>query len=122
MADISSGIAGSFNQAAQASRLAESEKARTRRTEDDRIREARKRFAVAQEEVSQTETLRGSRVDPDKEETSGRDARDQYEAHDEFLEHRRQVTPARTPPRQKTAPQEPGVGSGDSGQLIDLEA
>ena len=123
MSDIGSGIVGSFNQATLASRRAEEEKTRARRTEEDRVREARQRFIAAQEEVAQAQTLHGTRVEPDKEESAGREARDQYESHEELERRRRQITPARTPPpRQRSPEEETRPAAGDSGHLIDLEA
>ena len=119
---MGSGIAGSFNQANLASRAADVEKNRARLTEEQRLREARKRFAAVQEEVAQTETLRGRRVEPDKEETDGQDAHDQYESHEELS--RRQTKPRKPPQldlRGRQADQGQAPDS-SSGHIIDLEA
>ena len=122
MSDIGSGIVGSFNQASLASRVAENEKNRVRGAEDERVRDARRRFIAAQEEVAQTESLRGTRVEPDKEESAGGDARDQYESHDEFEAQRQRVERARTPPRPQSHVDESKIEGDDSGHLIDITA
>lgn len=79
--DISGSIQGSFNQAHQAARLTEAEKARTRKAEQDRLRDARRQYIATHEEVPQTQTLSGSQVNPNREPSDGEDARDQYEEH-----------------------------------------
>ena len=124
MTDISSGIQGTFNQANLASRRAEAEKARARNTEDERVRDIRRRFVTTQEEVQEARDPRGARVNPDKENTDGQDARDQYEAHDEMT--------ADTPPHDPDADDrsrkpdderdDATPTDDDSGNLIDIEA
>ena len=124
MSDIGSGIAGSFNQSLQASRAVEAERQRVHQTDGERVRDARQRFIAAREEVAQAETLGGSRVEGDKEESSGGDARDQYEAHEES-DQRQRGTPARQGPRQKLAAEEQDQDEGSasgSGHLVDIEA
>ncbi len=129
MSDIGSGIVGSFNQAHQASRHAESENARARRSEQSQAREARQRFIAAQEAVEAAQTLRQRRIDPDKDNSAGRDARDQYEAHDELTDERRRrqddaPTQAAANSAEASAqpPGEPDSNDNDSGHLIDLKA
>jgi len=129
VSDIGSGIVGSFNQAHQASRRAESENARARNGEQLQAREARERFIAAQEAVEAAQTLRQRRIDPDKDNSSGRDARDQYEAHDDLTdERRREQRDAPAPPAADAAdasahvPDEPPSDSNDSGHLIDVQA
>lgn len=122
MVDIGSSIIGSLNQANLASRRTEAEKARARKAEDDRVRDARKRFIITQEEVAQAQTLRGSRVEPDKEDTHGRAARDIYEAHDTLagqpaLKHDKASEAADA----AETNQKPLLEA-DSGHLIDIEA
>lgn len=80
--DVSGSIQGSFNQAHQAAHLTEAEKARTRKAEQDRLRDARRQYIATHEEVAQTQTLSGSQVEPNREPSDGEDARDQYEEHD----------------------------------------
>lgn len=122
MTDISSGIQGSFNQANLASRRAEAEEARTRRSQDERIRDARRRFITAQEEVQEARDLQESRVEPDKENTRGQDAWDQYVAHDEL------TADAKAPKRDADDHERRHTGDDDappdvdSGHLIDIEA
>lgn len=122
MADIGSGIAGSFNQSLQASRAVEADRQRVHQTDGQRVRDARQRFIAAREEVEQAQTLGGARVEGDKEESAGRDARDQYESHEEF-DRRRLGTPVRKgpPPRRLTDEQDEDSGD-DSGHLVDIEA
>lgn len=122
MVDIGSGIQGTFNQAHLASRRAEADKAKDRRGEEDRVRDARKRFIVVQEEVAQAQTLRGRRVEPDKEQSNGRDARDQYETHDELAAEPAQDDRATDPadPEARQAGDTPPEAA--SGHLIDIEA
>lgn len=120
MVDISSGIQGTFNQANLAARRVEAEKAQKRRTEEERLRDARRKFVLAQEEIEQTETLRGSRVDADKQQSDGRDARDQHEAHDQLAsghEQSEQTENSRAGGREEGPPPD-----SDSGHLIDVEA
>ncbi len=62
-----SGIVGSFNQSHLASKLAQSEKSRGQNAVESGAREARRRFELAREEILQTETLHGRRVEPDEE-------------------------------------------------------
>ncbi|MBN2581674.1 MAG: hypothetical protein JXL80_01300 [Planctomycetes bacterium] len=126
MTDIGSGIVGSFNQAHQASRRVESENARTRGNEQLQAREARERFIAAQEEVEAAQTLRQRRIESDKENSSGRDARDQYEAHDQFGDESPQPQEPSLPPSaaEEVAADNPDdrPESGDSGHLIDVKA
>ncbi len=123
MSDIGSGIVGSFNQANLASRLSEKEKARARRAEQDRVGDARRRSILNQEEVDKAQTLRGQRVEPDKEREHGRQARDQYEAHEQFSQdssgnrggEEKERSDGENPPDRKGPPET------ESGQLIDVE-
>jgi hypothetical protein len=121
--DIGSGIQGTFNQAPLAGRRAEAEKARDRKVQQDRLRDARRRFITTQEEVRQAQMRRDMRVDPDKDGTSGQDARDQYESHDELTGRDRaddkpQAATRENPDQddEQTTPED------DSGHLIDIEA
>ena len=123
--DIAGSIQGAFNQANQASRQAEAERAKNRKAEQDRVRDARRQYISTQEEVVQTQTLRGSRVDPDPEATDGQDARDQYEGHRQLTDDVIKSAPARTPPvgRKVDRTSDSVLPSDDgSGSLIDLEA
>ena len=126
MADIGSGIVGSFNQANLASRLADAEKARARKVEEDRLREARRRVISTQEAVDETRALSGRRVEPDKEGSHGQDARDQYEAHggsDRADSGDRGEKPAAGERPADASPTEPRRPLDlDSGHLVDLEA
>jgi hypothetical protein len=124
MSDLGSGIAGSFNQSLQASRAVEADRQRVHQTDGERVRDARQRFIAAREEVEQAQTLGGTRVEGDKEESAGGDARDQYELHEEF-DQRHLGTPTRKGPRQRRETDERKEGSGDgsgSGHLVDIEA
>lgn len=123
MVDIGSAISGTFNQATLASRRAEADKARAHAAEEERLREARKRFVATQEEVAQTETLRGMRVEPDKERSEGQEARDQYEAHRELNKRRpppRLEQPSDNPPGPPAETDKPP--DSETGHIIDLEA
>jgi hypothetical protein len=116
VADITSGIQGTFNQAHLAGRAAEAENARRRKAEQDRVRDARRRYVTTQEEVAQAQTLRDSRVDADKDGSDGQDARDCYESHQDLAgSDLPQASPA-APPH---APPPPDAASGN---LIDIEA
>jgi len=121
--DISSGIQGTFNQANLASRRAEAEKARARKGEDERVRDARRRFVTTQEEVQEARDPRGARVDPDKENTHGQDARDQYDAHDEMTAAAQQRDRDTDATRQSDQEGDDALPpEADSGHLIDIEA
>ncbi|NIA20853.1 MAG: hypothetical protein GWP05_02540 [Anaerolineaceae bacterium] len=122
MSDIGSGIVGTFNQANLATRRAEAENSRTRKGEQQRTSEARRRYVAAQEEVEAAQTLRGRRVEPDKEETSGREARDQYESHGQLTG--RQKSALAEQHTSQTGDEAAGDGGdgAESGQLIDIEA
>ena len=50
VSDIGSGIAGTFNQATLAAQRAEAENSRTRKSQQQRTSEARRRYVAAQEE------------------------------------------------------------------------
>ncbi len=122
MADIGSSIAGSCNQSLQASRAVEADRQRLLQTDGQRVRDARQRFIAAREEVEQAQTLGGTRVEADKEESDGEDARDQYVAHEEY-DQQRAETPPRRAPQQKNEAQDQDEGSGSgSGHLVDIEA
>lgn len=112
------GILGSFNQSHAASRLAQTEKSRGQNALEGGSREARRRFEIAREEVLQTETLHGGRVDPDERHEDPRGGR------------------KRKPPRKQSkgnpendnsvSETAPGVGKevddDQSGHLIDIRA
>jgi len=122
MSDIGSGIAGSINQSLQASRAVEADRQRVLQTDGQRVRDARQRFIAAREEVEQARTLGEERVEADKEESDGEDARDQYVAHEQS-ERQRANTPPRRKPQQQNETAEPAEDSaGGSGHLVDLEA
>lgn len=123
--DIAGNIQGAFNLANQASRLTEADKAKARKAEQDRVRDARRHYISTQEEVVQTQTLRGSRVDPDREQSDGQDARDQYEGHELLTDEEIERAPARKPPKaaHQDGPQsKDGAADDGSGHLVDLEA
>ena len=124
--DITGSIQGALNQANQASRLAEAEKAKARKTELDRLRDARRQYIATQEEVAESQALRGARAAGDREQSDGQDARDQYEGHHLLSDDPAAATPRRTPPKAlpKGDARPPAVppDQAGSGQLIDLEA
>ena len=126
MVDIGSHLQGTFNQANVAARRTEAERAKGRKAEQDRARDARRRFIDTQEEVAQAQTLPGARGGSQKERSEGLEARDQYEAHDALTapppeeqggQGGRQASDG---PADETAESRPT--DSDSGQIIDLEA
>lgn len=111
------GILGSFNQSHAASRLAQTEKSCGQNALEGGSREARRRFELAREEVLQTETLHGGRVDPDEHHEEPRGG------------------PKRKPPRKQfkgspesdnyvseTSPDGKEVDDDQRGHLIDIRA
>lgn len=122
MSDIGSGIVGTFNQANLATRRAEAENSRTRKSEQQRTSEARRRYVTAQEEVEAAQTLRGQRVEPDKEETSGREARDQWESHDRLSGRQESASAEQQISQAADEAAHEGNDGAESGQLIDVEA
>jgi hypothetical protein len=123
VADVAGNIQGALNQANLASRLSNAERSKARKGEEDRIRDARQRFITTQEEVSQAQTLHGRRIESEKEQSDGQDARDQYDAHSDMLARR-----AEHPPKVEDDAGDDASGGrtkppeADSGNLIDIEA
>ena len=122
MSDIGSGIAGTFNQANLAAQRAEVENSRTRKSQQQRTSEARRRYVAAQEEVEEAQTLRGRRIEPDKEGSCGRDARDQYESHDQFTGQQKSAEPHGDTSGPADEPIPDAGDDAESGHLIDIEA
>jgi hypothetical protein len=122
MSDLGSGIAGSFNQSLQASRAVEADRQRVLQTDGQRVRDARQRFIAAREEVEQARTLGGARVEADKEESDGEDARDQYVAHEESEQRQAETPPRRGPKQRPETDEQVEKSGGGSGNLVDLEA
>lgn len=124
MPDVAGNIQGAFNQANLAGRLSNAERSKARKGKEDRVRDAERRFITTQEEVSQAQSLHGRRIESEKEQSDGQDARDQYDAHDDML-----ARLAEHPPKAgaDAAGEDASVDlrkppDADSGNLIDIEA